>query len=115
MKLLIAFLLGLVSLFVMMFVGETAGGLAAFAAMAGYFFVCQFLLSRGHADAHRKDWRVMVALDAIPVVAILIMVAVEKWGVILSQGPGMLLQTCGGTFAGAVVASVTAKRTAARP
>jgi hypothetical protein len=33
----------------------------------------------------------------------------------LSQGPGILLSTCGGTYAGSVVASLTAKRTAARP
>ena len=96
-KLLIAFFLGLCSFLVMMFVGETAGFPAMFATIVMYFFTCQFLLSRGHADAHRKDWRIMLALDAIPVVAVLIMVAVEKWDVILSQGPIVLLSTFGGT------------------
>jgi hypothetical protein len=114
-KLLIAFFLGLFSFLLMMFVGETAGLPAMFAVMTMYFFTCQYFLSRSHADAHRKDWRIMLALDTIPVVAVLIMVAVEKWDVILSQGPIVLLSTFGGTFAGAVVASVTAKRTAARP
>lgn len=114
-KVLLTFFLGLFSFVVFMFVGETAGLPAAFAALSVYFFLCQFFLSRNHADAHRKDWRIMLLLDGVMLVSVLIMVAVEKWDVILSQGPGMLLSTCGGTYAGAVVASVTAKRTAARP
>jgi len=110
----LAFLLGLPSLFVLMFVGETAGLIAAFASMAVYFFVCEFLLSRRNVDAYRRDWPFMLALDATPFIMIFIMVLVEKPAVILSQSPGILLSTCGGTYAGAVVASLTAKRMAAR-
>jgi putative effector of murein hydrolase len=111
----IAFLLGLPSFLVLMFVGETAGLIAAFTSLAVYFFVCEFLLSRRNIDAYRKDWPFMLALDATPFVVVFIMVLVEKRAVILEQGPGILLSACGGTYAGAVVASITAKRMAARP
>jgi hypothetical protein len=57
----------------------------------------------------------MLALDAVVLAGLLIMVLVEKRDVILSQGPGILISTCGGTYLGAVVASLTAKRTVARP
>jgi hypothetical protein len=113
-KALIAFLLGLFAFFVLMFVGETAGLVAAFVSLAAYFCFCQFFLSRRNADAYRKDWPVMLVLDAVVLVGVLIMVLVEKWDVILSQGPGILISTCGGTYLGAIVASLTAKRTVAR-
>jgi putative effector of murein hydrolase len=111
----IAFLLGLPSFLVLMGVGETAGLIVAFTSLAVYFFICQFLLSRTNPDAYRKDWPFMLALDATPFVVVFIMVLVEKRAVILEQGPGILLAACGGTYAGAVVASFTAKRMAARP
>ena len=114
-KVVITFFLGLFGFFVMMFVGETAGLPAEFAALSVYFFLCQFFLSRNHPDAHRKDWRIMLLLDGVMLVTVLIMVKSENWDTILSQGIGALLSTCGGTYAGAVVASVTAKRTVARP
>src|ERR1019366_8161910 len=79
------------------------------------YFVCEFLLWRRNIDAYRKDWPFMLALDATPFVVVFIMVLVEKRAVILEQGPGILLSACGGTYAGAVVASITAKRMAARP
>jgi hypothetical protein len=99
----------------MMFVGETVSPGAAFISMAVYFFVCQFWLSLGNLDAYRKDWPVMLALDATVFASVLIMVLVETRAVILSYGPGMLLSACGGTYAGAVAASLTARRTTARP
>ena len=114
-KVLLTFFLGLFSFVVFMFVGETAGLPAAFAALSVYFFLCQFFLSRNHPDAHRKDWRIMLLLDGVMLVLVLIMIKAENWDVVLSQGVGALLSTCGGTYAGAVVASVTAKRTVARP
>ncbi len=111
----IAFLLGVGSFLVGMFVGESAGLDAMAVVLLLYFFACQLLLSRGHADALSKDWRIMLALDSIPVVVVLIMIAVEKQEVILSQGPRFLLPTLAGTVAGAIVASRTAKRAAAQP
>ena len=109
-KPLVAFLLGLLSFLVVMLIGETVGPLAAFVSMGAYFFICQFLLSRGNIDANREDWPIMLALNATVLGMVLIMVLVEKREVVLSQGPGMLLSACGGTYAGAVAASLIARR-----
>ena len=111
----IAFFLGLLGFLVVMFVGETAGLVAGFVALGAYYCFCQFFLSRKNPDAYREDWPLMLALDAILLLVVFVMVLVEKWPVILSQGPLFLLGGCGGTYLGAVVASLTAKRTAARP
>jgi hypothetical protein len=113
-KVLVAFLLGLVAFPVMMFLGETFGLVVAFSSLAAYFFICQVLLSRGNPDALRNDWRIMLALDAVIFTTIVIMVLVEKRQTVFAQAPGMLLACCGGTFAGAFVASWAARRAAAR-
>jgi len=121
-KALIAFFLGLLSFLLFMFVGEAAsyhfgdiaGFIATFILMAAYFFICQFLLSRGNPDAYLKDWPVMLSLDAILIIAVFAMALVEKREVILSQGIGILLSCCGGTYAGAVAASIVARRSKRR-
>ena len=106
-------LLGVLSFLVYMFVFESAGLLPAFSAVATFLFVCQFLLSRGHADAHRRDWRIMVALAAPLLVVVLTMVVVERREVILAQG-SVILFGCVGIYLGAAVASLAARRTVAR-
>ena len=110
-KVLAAFGLGLLSFLLFMFVGETAGLAAAFISMAVYFFACQYLLSRGNAGAYRQDWPVMLALDA----TVFLLVFIMERDVIMSQGLGVLLSASGGTYAGAVVASLAARRRLARP
>lgn len=113
-----AFFLGVLSVFLPFIggalvenVGEAVGAVLALMLLAAYFFVCQFRLSRGNPNALRKDWPIMLALDAVPLLMVLIMALVEKWPVILSQGFGILLSCCGGTFAGAFAASRAARRT----
>jgi hypothetical protein len=113
-KVLVAFLLGLLSFLVMMFIGESFGLFAAFSSLAAYFLVCQFLLSRGNPDAWRSDWRIMLALDAVLLVVVVIMVLVEARQTAFAQAPGILLSCCGGTLAGAFVASWVARRAAGR-
>ena len=117
-KALVAFFLGVLSFFLMFFIGETGihhfgdtGLIPTFILMAAYFFSCQFRLSRGNPDALGQDWPIMLALDAIPLLMILGMVLAEKWPVILFQGLGILLSCCGGTFAGAFAASRAARKT----
>jgi hypothetical protein len=112
-KQLLAFCLGLLGFF-LSFVGAGAGLPVAFILMGAYFSICQFLLSRGNVDAYRKDWPIMLAMDATFLVVIVIMVLVEKREVFLSQGLGFLLACCGGTYAGAVAASLIARRKAVR-
>lgn len=114
MKLLGAFGLGVFSFLLFMFVGESVSLMAGFIALALYFFLCQFLLSRGNPEAHHEDWPIMLSLDAVMLVCLFFMIAIEKQSVIFSQAQGILVSTCGGTYAGAVAASFTARRAALR-
>jgi hypothetical protein len=91
-------------------IGETMALIVTFAALAVYFFICQFRLSRGNPDALRTDWRIMLALAAVPLACVAIMALVEGRNVILAQGTGILLASCGGTLAGAFAASRAARR-----
>ena len=114
LRVLVGVLLGVVSTVVAIFATETAGAWLrsmwpTFIAVAAFLFVCQFLLSRGHLDAHRKDWPVMLALAAPLLVATFSMVLVEQPEVVLSQGP-VLLFACAGIYAGAVTASRMTRR-----
>lgn len=109
-----AFLLGLLSLVPMMFVGEVIGIGAAFAFLAVYFFLCQFFLSRKNPRAH-KDWITMLALAAVPLAVVAIMTVLERREVTLSQGLGILASTCGGTWVGAFAASRRAQRAETKP
>ncbi len=116
-KIVIAFILSVFFFFLFMFIGEAssqylgdAGFVITFILMAAYFFVCQFRLSHGNADALRKDWPIMLALNAAPLVMVILMIINEKWPVILVQGLIILLAGWGGSFAGAVVASRAARK-----
>ena len=111
-KVILAFVLGLLAFPVVMFFGEALGVVAGLAALAVFFFACQFFLSRRHPDAFWRDWRIMLALNAFMIVTIVIMTFVEEQEVVLSQGAGILLGGCGGTLAGALVASRVARKAA---
>jgi hypothetical protein len=56
----------------------------------------------------------MMALDGFILVLILLNVLVERNPMVLSQIIGFLVAMCGGTYAGALMASLAAKRAAAR-
>lgn len=114
LKVVIAFFLGVFGLFVGFGVGEGSGLVAGCVALGAHFCLCQFLLSRKNANAYRKDWPAMLALDAVWLFILCVMFLKEKQNVIHSQGPGILLATCGATYLGAVVASLAARRTMAR-
>ena len=109
-KVVIAFFLGVIGLFIGFGVGEGSGLVAGFVTLGVYCFLCQFLLSRKNVKAYRKDWLIMLALDALWLFILCVMFLKEKQNVIHSQGPGILLATCGATYLGAVVASLAAKR-----
>ncbi len=111
-RLLIALCLGILSLFLYFFVGESVPLFAALIVMTAYFLICQFLLSRGKAHAYRKDWPVMLALVATALVMVTMITLVENRDIFLSQGLGLLLSSFGGTYAGSVVASLIARRKA---
>jgi hypothetical protein len=117
-----ALFLGLLSLIVF-FLGQylclefgIVGLFLMFVILAAYFFFFQFLLSRGDPDACRKDWRVMLALDSILVFAMLLWIWYDsgRWKEFLAEWLAVLISCCVGTFAGAVAASIEARRKAAR-
>ena len=110
----IAFFLGIIALFVGFGVGEGFGFVAGGVALGAYFCLCQFFLSRKNANAYCKDWPIMLALDATWLAVFILMVLAANRADILAQGPAMLLGACGGTYLGAVVASLAARRTVAR-
>src|SRR5512136_2666306 len=85
-----------------------AGFVVMFIVMAAYFFVCQFRLSYGNTDALRKDWPIMSALNAVPLVLAILQVN-EKWPESLLGLP-ILMAGLGGALAGAVVASRAARK-----
>jgi len=116
-----AFFLGVLSFFLFSFIGEpashylgNAGFIVTFILMAAYFFICQFRLSRGNPSAYRKDWPVMFALDAVWIISFIVMILVEKRAVVLGQGLPILVTCLGGTWAGAVAASLKARRNSVR-
>jgi len=122
-KVLIAFFLGLFSLYPLMFVGSEAtqeflGDIAAIIVivivMMAYFFICQFLLSRGNPNALFKDWPIMLALGAIGIVIPIVTALAEKREVFLTQGLGFLIVCFVGILGGAFVASRAARRRAGR-
>src|SRR4030065_352675 len=93
LKIFLAFLLGVLSFFLMFLPGETAihyfgdtGLIPTFILLAAYFFFCQLRLSRGHPEAPRQDWPIMLALDAVPLLMVLGIALAQTLPVILSQG-----------------------------
>ena len=111
-RVIIGFLLGFLSPLIFFVIGETllialglAGYYATFLLMAACFFICQFQLSRGHANALRKDWPIMLALNVVPLLTAIMMAIGDD----LVPGLGVLLSSCGGTWAGAFVASLRAR------
>jgi hypothetical protein len=116
-KILIAFILGAISFVLFIGIGEVlvwhlgaAGFVPTLLLMAGYFFLCQSLLSRGNPDAIREDVPLMLALGAIPLLLVVVMIFAESWGTILVQGGGMVVACGGGIVAGALAASKLARR-----
>src|ERR1017187_10560126 len=59
--------LAFMGLLLVMFFGESFGPMAAFIALAPWWFVWRFLRSRGDSEAHRRNWRGMVVVAALPI------------------------------------------------
>jgi hypothetical protein len=105
----VAFLLGLLSFIVFMFVGETAGLPAAFAELTVYFCLCQHLLSFRRADARlaadHVDARHRAVAPVLPDRR-----NREAAGISVRRPADFLLTSCAGTYLSAVLTSVTAGR-----
>jgi hypothetical protein len=113
-KVLGAFFLGLVAFVLVWAIAEAVlyefgypGIIATFILMAACFFICQFFLSRGNPDAYRKDWATMLALEVVPLLIIIFGLLWDK-----RMGVRVFISSLAGTFAGAVAASLAARRKA---
>jgi hypothetical protein len=113
-KPIIAFFLGILSFVIYRFFLEILGEYisAVFVILAAYFFICQFLLSRGNPHAFRKDWPTMLALDFAPFIYVVYYVIRLGWGALWFRAIGLwlIVGSVGGTLAGAVAASLAARR-----
>ena len=107
-KIVLSFLLGLLSVFLMFFLGETCGERAMFPGMAACFLISQYFLSRGNPQAICKDWPFIPALN-------LPLLASNMTCLIVEPNPGaklsalcmaILAVTC--SYAGAGLAAKTA-------
>jgi hypothetical protein len=118
-KTIIAFFLGILSFVIYRFFLEILGEYisAVFVILAAYFFICQFLLSRGSPHAFRKDWPTMLALDFAPFIYVGYHVIRLGWGALWFRAIGLwlIVGSVGGTLAGAVAASLAARRKGRRP
>jgi thiol:disulfide interchange protein len=75
----------------------------------GYFMACQYLLSLGHAQAVRRDWPLILALNWTA----LLMVPFVMTGEDMRRGLAMLGATCAtvaSSYAGAYLAGRSARR-----
>jgi hypothetical protein len=118
-KPIVAFILGAFSFFLSFAIGEpliyqfgNTGLIPTFVILMAYFFICQFFLSRGNPAVFQKNWATMLALDGVPLLLVVyIGVQWENHGAVFwTQGLGILVSSLGGTLAGAVVASIKARR-----
>ena len=105
--------LAFMGLLLVMFFGESFGPMAAFIALAVWCFVCQFLRSRGDSEAHRRNWRGMVLVAAVPIVLAVLNLLGER-GSARAQGPFILVFGRAAVYAGAYMAALLARRKAAQ-
>jgi len=112
-SIIIGLLLGLLSPFIFFIIGEPLvihlagpGYYGTFLLLAACFLICQFRMSRGHADSLRQDRLVMLALNAVPLLTAIIMAIGDDLG----PGLGVLLSCIVGTFLGAVAAAQIARK-----
>jgi hypothetical protein len=107
-KFFMAVILSVCSFFLMFFLGEGFGDYALFIGMGAYFLIAQYFLSRGHPQAHRKDWPLIITLNFTLLLATVICLAIEP-----NQGAklttlclAVLAVAC--SYAGAALAARTA-------
>ena len=106
----VAILLGIVSLFLLFALGESLGEKAMFVGVGGYSLLAQFFLSRGHPQALRKDWPLMLCLNFMVSLSMVLCFTLEH------NNPGAHLTALGLTgvavacsYAGAALAALIAR------
>jgi hypothetical protein len=102
----LAFSLGLLSLFFGFYLNETFGRQAALIGMGAYFLIAQYLLSRGHSCAFVEDGALIAAMNCPLLCLLLVGGGIEMFL--------LVIVTLVSSFAGTMLASITAGRAAHR-
>ena len=76
-KKIIAFILGLISFFLMFALGEGLGINVAFLGIGIYYLISQYFLSRGNPQALFKDWLIILSLNATLIVSAVLVLLFE--------------------------------------
>jgi len=82
-----ALILGVISFFLMLAIGEEFGAPIGFSFIGIYYLFSQFYLSRGNARALYEDWPLILLLNAaliVTAVLILLIEEDEKWASIVA-------------------------------
>jgi hypothetical protein len=77
-KISLAFCLSVLSFFLIFLLVEGFGAWALFLGMGAYFFIAQYLLSRGNALSVRNDWPIIIALNSAPTFMTVLSLAFES-------------------------------------
>ena len=114
-KVALAFLFGAVSFVVLFALCEVLAPAVALCLGAVGFFVCQYLLSRGNPQAGRTDWRMVLAMNALPLGLLTSALVVSlSWHPMeaadMLKGLAGVVAGLGCSYAGAVVAARTTRR-----
>ena len=76
-KKIIAFILGLISFFLMFALGEGFAMNVAFFGIGIYYLISQYILSRGNPNALFKDWSIILSLNATLIVTAVLVLLFE--------------------------------------
>ena len=114
LKVVVAFLLGVVSFFLIFLLGEEFGDYALFIGLGAYFLISQYLLSRGNPQAVSKDWPLIIAMNFTPLCMTIIALAVEpnKWAALQMLWVASLAMAC--SYTGAALAARAAPQAITR-
>ena len=77
-KKIIAFILGLISFFLLFALGEGFGINVAFLGIGVYYLISQYFLSRGNPQALFKDWLIILLLNSTLIVAAILVLFFEQ-------------------------------------
>jgi hypothetical protein len=110
LKIVVAFLLGVLSFFLIFLLGEIFGDYALFIGMGAYFLISQYMLSRGNPQAVRMDWPLIIAMNFTPLCMTIITLAVEpnKGNALEMLLVTILTLAC--SYAGAALAARTTRQ-----
>jgi hypothetical protein len=121
-KVVVAFVLGVLGFVLMFFLGEGVKipttvpaaeyiqWLIFISGMGGYFLISEYLLSRGNPQAIRKDWAIILALNLTLLVTSIIALFIEphKLAALQALGTAILAVAC--SYAGASLAGRAARQ-----